>query len=150
MTRALYADEGWQPAGAFWRLLATLLDMALYCGLCTLIAVPVGQAFDWSALWGSIDEIANAKLKSKSRQALSDAKRRYARLDAAMVKAESRMAPVLERLRDYVLYLKHNLNAQAIGALKREVGDIETEVGKLIQDISQSVKEADDFLKGFE
>jgi uncharacterized RDD family membrane protein YckC len=60
VTRALYADEGWRPAGAFWRFLATLLDMALYCGLCTLIAVPVGQAFDWSALWGSIDEIANA------------------------------------------------------------------------------------------
>ena len=60
MTRALFADEGWRPAGAFWRSIATLLDMALYCGLCMLIAVPVGQAFDWSTLWGGIDEIANA------------------------------------------------------------------------------------------
>ena len=57
------------------------------------------------------------------------------------------MEPVLTRLKDYVLYLKHNLNAQAIGVLKKEVGDIEVEVQGLIQDITQSIAEADSFLK---
>jgi hypothetical protein len=57
------------------------------------------------------------------------------------------MNPVLTRLKDYVLYLKHNLNAQAIGVLKKEVGDIEVEVQGLIQDITQSIAEADNFLK---
>ena len=52
--------------------------------------------------------------------------------------------------RTYVLYLKHNLNAQAIGVLKKEVGDIEVEVQGLIQDITQSVSEADSFLKALE
>lgn len=60
MTHALYADEGWRPAGALRRLLATLLDMAVYCSLCMLLAVPVEQSFDWSALWGGIDAIARA------------------------------------------------------------------------------------------
>jgi hypothetical protein len=57
------------------------------------------------------------------------------------------MEPVLVQLNDYVLYLKHNLNAQAIGALKREVDDIELEVNRLIADISRSIQEADEFLK---
>lgn len=60
MTRTLYADDGWRPAGAFSRLLATLLDMAIYCGLCLLLTIPVQQTFDWSTLWGSFDEIARA------------------------------------------------------------------------------------------
>jgi len=60
VTRALYADEGWRPAGALCRLLATLLDMAVYCGLCMVLAIPVEQTFEWSALWGGFDEIARA------------------------------------------------------------------------------------------
>ena len=59
------------------------------------------------------------------------------------------MKPVLQQLKDYVLYLKHNLNAQAIGALKQEADDIEVEVEKLIKDINTSIKEADAFLKNF-
>jgi len=94
-----------------------------------------------------IDEMANAKFKSNSRQSLRTAKQRYARLNTAMTKAESRMQPVLTQLRDYVLYLKHNLNAQAVGALKKEVDDIEIEVKTLIEEISRSIKEADSFLE---
>jgi hypothetical protein len=94
-----------------------------------------------------IEEMDNAKFKSNSRQSLRTAKKRYARLNDAMTKAESKMQPVLAQLRDYVLYLKHNLNAQAVGALKKEVGDIEIEVKTLIEDISRSIKEADSFLE---
>jgi hypothetical protein len=67
-----------------------------------------------------------------------------------MTQAEARMEPVLRQLRDYVLYLKHNLNARAVGALQREADGIEIEVQSLIAAIAQSVREADDFLKNFE
>jgi hypothetical protein len=97
-----------------------------------------------------ISDMANETFKSKSRESLKMAKGRYGRLHDAMTKAESRMEPVLTQLRDYVLYLKHNLNAQAIGALKQEVGEIEVEVEALIRDMSQSIKEADTFLENFE
>ena len=60
MTRRLDADQGWRPAGAGRRVTAVILDMALYCGLCLLLALPVGQRFDWSALWGGIDDFARA------------------------------------------------------------------------------------------
>ena len=94
-----------------------------------------------------IGEISNEQFRMKSRTSLKDTKQRYARLRSAMTKAETSMNPVLTRLKDYVLYLKHNLNAQAIGVLKKEVGDIEMEVQGLIQDITQSIAEADSFLK---
>ncbi|MDY6837704.1 MAG: DUF2959 family protein [Thermodesulfobacteriota bacterium] len=96
-----------------------------------------------------INGMSNETFKSKSAQSLKDTKARYARLNEAMVKAESKMGPVLKQLEDYVLYLKHNLNAQAIGALKEEVEDIEGEVDRLIKDIAESIKEADDFLASF-
>jgi hypothetical protein len=99
---------------------------------------------------GEIGEISNAQFRMKSRASLKDTKQRYARLRSAMTKAEASMDPILRRLKDYVLYLKHNLNAQAIGVLKKEVGDIEIEVQGLIQDITQSIAEADSFLKTLE
>jgi hypothetical protein len=60
------------------------------------------------------------------------------------------MDPILQRLKDYVLFLKHNLNAQAMGALKKEVGDIETEVKRLIADMDRSIKEAEGFINTLE
>jgi uncharacterized RDD family membrane protein YckC len=60
VSRILFADDGWLPVGAMWRLTATLIDMALYCCLCLLLAVPVSHKFDWTAAQGGIDEIARA------------------------------------------------------------------------------------------
>jgi len=97
-----------------------------------------------------INQMSNVKLKSKSRKSLRETKSRYAKLNRAMTKAKSRMGPVLTHLRDYVLYLKHNLNAQAVGALKKEVDEIEVEVGSLIRDMGASIKEAELFIKTFE
>jgi len=96
-----------------------------------------------------IEEIDNAKFKSQSRASLQETRRRYERLHRSMIQAEQSMEPVLNKLEDYVLYLKHNLNAQAIGAIRQEVADIEVEVSSLIRDINRSIREADEFLKDF-
>lgn len=102
---------------------------------------------EWRA---EIDQMDNAKFKASSLRSLEETRKRYARLNKTMAKAQSRMTPALTRLRDYVLYLKHNLNAQAVGALKAEADGIQTDVEVLINDIAKSVKEADDFLKTLE
>jgi len=94
-----------------------------------------------------ISEINNRDLKGKSKESLKSTKQRYARLKAAMTKAASSMEPVLKRLKDYMLYLKHNLNARAMGAIKQEVNDIENEVAILIKDMGNSINEAEYFLK---
>jgi hypothetical protein len=99
---------------------------------------------EWEA---EIATIKNVKLKTQSRASLKDTRQRYARLQRAMARAEASMDPVLVNLRDYVLYLKHNLNAQAVSSLKKEVVDIETEVSSLIEDMNRSIEAADEFVK---
>ena len=93
-----------------------------------------------------ISTIKNKDLQTKSRTALQDTRSRYARLQTSMKKAEKSMAPVLSNFHDYVIYLKHNLNAQAISSLKNEVVGIETEVASLITDMNHSISEADAFI----
>jgi hypothetical protein len=95
-------------------------------------------------------EITNAGLRARSKQSLFSARNRYKKLHAAMKKAEAGMNPVLTDLRDYVLYLKHNLNAQAIGALKKEADSIDQDISSLIRDMNESIREAESFLKEFE
>ena len=98
---------------------------------------------------GEIREMKDAKLKSSSRKSLADAKARYKKLETAMGKSTKNMYPVLEKLKDYVLYLKHNLNAKAVGSLGGEVVSIENDVAGLIKDMNRSIQEADQFIKNF-
>jgi hypothetical protein len=60
------------------------------------------------------------------------------------------MEPVLRQFHDQVLYLKHNLNAAAVGALKGETVDIEKEIQNLIRDMNVSIQEADSFIEGLQ
>jgi ElaB/YqjD/DUF883 family membrane-anchored ribosome-binding protein len=99
---------------------------------------------EWEA---EIATIENVKFKSKSRASLQDTRNRFDRLQRSMARAEASMNPVLTNLHDYVLYLKHNLNAQAVSSLRKEVADIETDVSSLIADMNRSIKEADAFVK---
>ncbi len=56
------------------------------------------------------------------------------------------MEPVLAALKDNVLYLKHNLNAQAISALKVEFGQIEKDIDALIKDVRSAIASSDEFI----
>ena len=108
-------------------------------------------AADLFAEWElEIGQMTNATFRSNSRQSLARTRERYNQLHRAMVQARNRMDPVLSRLNDYVLYLKHNLNAQAVGALGSEMGRIEADVDVLIRDIERSIQAADTFLKNFD
>jgi len=48
---------------------------------------------------------------------------------------------------DYVLYLKHDLNAQAIASLKGEATNIQSEISRLIESMNLSITRADEFVK---
>ena len=94
-----------------------------------------------------IGEISTPSLQSASRQQLTTTKQRYNDLHTALVSAEQTMAPVLRQFNDYVLYLKHNLNAQAIASLKGEAASITTEINRLIEQMNKSITRADEFVK---
>ncbi len=93
-----------------------------------------------------IGQYSNAGLRQSSQRKLDETRQHYNRLIAAMKKAESKIPPVLTAFNDQVLYLKHNLNAQAIAALRDELATVETDIGALIRDMESSIREADSFL----
>ena len=97
--------------------------------------------------WESeIEQISSANLRRQSTSQLRSSRQSYAGLIRAMRKAESRMDPVLTSFRDHVLFLKHNLNAQAISSLRGELGGIESDVSRLIREMEQSIAEAQRFI----
>lgn len=93
-----------------------------------------------------LSQYQNASLKRDSQQKLNATKRRYNSLLSSMRRAESKMAPVLSALQDNVLYLKHNLNASAIGALQGELSTIENNVKQLISQMNTAIAESDAFI----
>ncbi len=101
---------------------------------------------EWEA---EIGQINDTKLKNSSRTSLRDAKIKYKKLERVMNQSTKGMYPVLAKLKDYVLYLKHNLNAKAVGSLSGEVVSIENDVAGLIRDINISIKEAQHFINNF-
>lgn len=89
----------------------------------------------------------NPAYRQDSEAKLRDTKRNYERMMNAMRNAESKIEPVLSVFRDQVLYLKHNLNARALASLQDESARIEMDVNRLIQDLSDSITEADRFIQ---
>ena len=106
-------------------------------------------AGDLFAEWEKeIQQISTPNLQAGSRQQLRDTRAKYESLHSSLVNAERSMEPVLILFRDHVLYLKHNLNAQAIASLKGEATNIQGEITKLITEMNKSIAQADDFIKG--
>ncbi len=106
-------------------------------------------AADLFAEWDrEIGEISDAGLQQRSRAQLGDTRGRYDELERALRKTEARLDPVLTKFKDQVLFLKHNLNAQAIGSLETEVQDIQRDVDDLLGDLRASIQEADQFIQG--
>jgi len=77
-----------------------------------------------------------------------DATRLHAeKMIAAMRKAEQKTEPVLAAFRDQVLFVKHNLNMQAISSLSQENQIIEDDVAALIKEMEVSIAEAESFIR---
>lgn len=94
-----------------------------------------------------LQQYTSESLKRKSRQQLKQTQGQYERLVKSMRRAEKTMQPVLNVFKDQVLFLKHNLNAQAIASIKGELRTIESDVSRLIQQMNSSIKEANDFIE---
>ncbi len=94
-----------------------------------------------------IGQITNARLRASSADQLKSSRRQYQALIQAMRRAEAKMPPVLDAFRDQVLFLKHNLNAQAIASLEGELGMIETDVASLIREMEASISQSQAFIE---
>lgn len=94
-----------------------------------------------------IEQFSNAKLKRQSQSQLSETQRKYNKVIKAMRRAERSMEPVLSALKDNTLYLKHNLNAQAIGALEGEYKLIQKDITSLIKDMNVAIDSSKQFIE---
>jgi hypothetical protein len=103
-----------------------------------------GALFDeWEdelKLYKSVD------MRNSSKRKLQDTKTRYREMLASMHRAEKSMTPVLRSFRDNVLFLKHNLNAQAIGSLREEFSSLKGEIDGLILNMNEAIKTSNKFI----
>ena len=99
------------------------------------------------AEWQSeLDLYTSDSLRSSSEQKLRDTKSSYQTMLSAMKRAEKKMDPVLNTLRDNTLYLKHNLNASAVGSLQGEFMSLEKDIAYAIKQMNAAIAESDKFL----
>ena len=110
-----------------------------------------GVAEDLFEEWEQeLEQYSRADMRRNSAALLKDTRSRYGKLMASMRRAESSMEPVLEAFQDQVLFLKHNLNARAIGALRNELDSIERDTARLIAQMQKAIAEANDFIDSME
>lgn len=102
---------------------------------------------EWEA---ELKEYSSAALRKNSQKQLTQTRTQYTQLIKAMKRAETKMDPVLAKFKDQVLFLKHNLNAQAIASLKSELVSVEGNIASLIKEMEASIKEADSFIASME
>jgi hypothetical protein len=98
---------------------------------------------EWNA---ELKQYTNADLRRASKQRLDETRRRYDQLLERMKATAATMTPVLNAFHDQVLFLKHNLNSQAIASIQGEADKIDADVKKLIRDMEASIAEADAFI----
>jgi len=95
---------------------------------------------------GELEQYTSTKLKADSRQKLRQTQSEYKQLITSMERAESKMTPVLNTLRDNMLYLKHNLNAQAVAGLQGEFGKLKVDINDLLQEMNVAIAQSDQFI----
>lgn len=93
-----------------------------------------------------IGAYSDADLARQSQSLLSDTRNDYREVVAAMHRAEEAMDPVLTLFNDQVMFLRHNLNARAIGALEDELGSLEQATATLIEEMERAIAEASRFI----
>jgi hypothetical protein len=92
-------------------------------------------------------QIQTQSLRQTSRQQLNDTRIRYDQMIGALKDAEGSMDPVLSKLHDYVLALKHSLNAQAVASLQGESVKIQDDISRLLAEMNASIQRADEFVR---
>ena len=93
-----------------------------------------------------IGEYSNRNLANESSRQLRATRKRYIPMMRAMREAEKKVEPVLVAFHDQVLFLKHNLNARAVMALKEEARSVQGDVRQLVKEMERSIAEAESFI----
>lgn len=102
---------------------------------------------EWRA---ELSQYSDASLRQSSAERLTSTRAQVRSLLRVMRKAEKSLDPVLHKLNDRVLYLKHNLNAAALSGLRAKLPELESDVERLVREMQASIAEADAFIDSLE
>jgi flagellar motility protein MotE (MotC chaperone) len=95
---------------------------------------------------GELDRYQDRSLRRQSEERLRTTRNEVERLLRVMHKAERSLDPVLQKLEDRVLYLKHNLNAASVAGLDSRMPELQRDVDRLVREMEASIAEADRFI----
>jgi len=99
---------------------------------------------EWKGEIGQMKDDPSLKQQS---QALYDKTRdSYKEMITRMDSAAGTMDPVLQKFKNRTLFIKHNLNAQAIASLKGTEVELGGDIDRLIKEMEASIAEADQFI----
>lgn len=93
-----------------------------------------------------LEQYQSQELRRSSKDQLRRTQRRYKEMLATMHQAEASMDPVLRIFNDNVLFLKHNLNAQAIGSLQSEFANLKGEIDILLAKMNSAIESSNKFI----
>ena len=110
----------------------------------------VGTALfdEWRGEIGQMKE--DPSLQGKNQQLYDRTHQNYDQMLAKMDAAAGSMDPVLTRFHNRVLFIKGNLNAQAIASLQGTDVELGGEIDKLVKEMEASIAEADRFISQIE
>lgn len=94
-----------------------------------------------------LNQYSSESLRAASAKQLDQTQARYEQLVGAMRRAEATIPPVLTAMKDQVLFLKHNLNAQAVASIQGTAEGIQKDIQSLINEMQKSIDEADAFIE---
>jgi hypothetical protein len=94
-----------------------------------------------------LDQYHDASIKARAEKQFDATRLQANNLISAMRDAEQKAKPVLGAFKDQVLFIKHNLNMQAVSSLRQESKVIEQNVSSLIAEMEASIAEAEAFIK---
>jgi len=97
-----------------------------------------------------LQQYHDESLRQRSQRQYDETSVQSEKLIVAMRRAEVKTKPVLDVFRDQVLFMKHNLNMQAITSLDSQTAEIETNVAGLIQEMEISIAEANQFIEAMD
>jgi DNA repair exonuclease SbcCD ATPase subunit len=99
--------------------------------------------YEWD---NELDQYDNKELRRASAQQLRRTRAQYDKMIASMRTAEKSMEPILRSFHDNVLFLKHNLNAQAIGSLQGEFTTLKRRIEDLITKMKKAIDQSNVFI----
>lgn len=102
---------------------------------------------EWKA---ELEQYRDDSLREQSEEQLRETRASFDRVLRSMERAEASMDPVLSAFRDRVLFLKHNLNAQAVASLEGMRLELEQEIEQLIANMNEAINEANRFIQAME